>query len=294
VPPVYDTTRQPVDRGIHVHARSVRSGSKDIDATYRGVRLGGLQSDATVGTPMLSELDAIYFMVSSVFGYDIKYIECTYCGHPHLDKDWFSVHSHRRHLCAGCGKNFRDVDTAIGNPLARIRTALPHQTRSKRSAKKLNIRQADFPGGIQIWGSNPAIVWTSSEYEEEGIHVHAFNGDDSCPYPDETFSEVVIDGIKLDAIQVRTMMAQNSLPHLKGRVTNLMCVHCGSPHFAKGELGFAPSTTHRCQRCDRNFASSGRLRRVVSNPFVGVIERLAAHAVRPLQVHTLDLLPETL
>jgi hypothetical protein len=27
--------------------------------------------------------------------------------------------------------------------------------------------------GIQIWGSNPAILWTGSQIEEEGIHIHA-------------------------------------------------------------------------------------------------------------------------
>lgn len=39
VPAVYDTTTQPTDRGIHVHARSNAGGLKDIDRTYRRLRI---------------------------------------------------------------------------------------------------------------------------------------------------------------------------------------------------------------------------------------------------------------
>ena len=39
VPPVYDTTSLPPDRGVHVHARSKKGGAKVIDSTYRSVSL---------------------------------------------------------------------------------------------------------------------------------------------------------------------------------------------------------------------------------------------------------------
>jgi transposase-like protein len=295
VPPIYDTTRQPLDRGIHVHARREPRGKKDIDWTYRGVCLvtgskGGPKARAAV-----SELDAIYYMVSSVFGYKTKYIECTRCGYPHLDKDWFSVHAHRRHLCSGCGKTFPDRDTAIGNPIAAIQTAFGHRTHVKPSRKKLVLRQADFPGGIQIWGSNPAIVWTGSQHEEEGIHVHAFEREgDKEPKPDETYSEVLIDGVSLDPMMVRTLMAQSALPHIAGRVRGLTCPRCRQTHFSSGEAAFSPMAKHSCTRCRHAFVSSGRLRKVIGNPCVDTLSALAAHAVRTPQVHTLGLLPETL
>ena len=41
VPPVYDTTRLPLERGIHVHARKEGAGLKDIHRTVRAVRLTG-------------------------------------------------------------------------------------------------------------------------------------------------------------------------------------------------------------------------------------------------------------
>src|SRR6266478_2907695 len=115
VPAVYDTTRLPMDRGIHVHARLTPTSQKEMDCTFRAVRILGksLQSEGI----LISELDAIYYMVSSVFGNEMKYVTCSYCGYPHLDRDWFSVHPHRRHLCAGCGKHFADTSVAVGNPI---------------------------------------------------------------------------------------------------------------------------------------------------------------------------------
>jgi transposase-like protein len=295
VPPIYDTTRQPLDRGIHVHARREPGGKKDIDWTYRGVRLVTGSKAGPKASAAVSELDAIYYMVSSVFGYKTKYIECTRCGYPHLDKDWFSVHAHRRHLCSGCGKTFPDSDTAIGNPIAAIQAAFGHRTRVKPSRKKLVLRQADYPGGIQIWGSNPAIVWTGSQHEEEGIHVHAFKREgDKEPKPDETYSEVLIDGVPLDPMMVRTLMAQSALPHIAGRVRGLTCPRCRQTHFSSGEAAFTPMVKQSCTRCRHAFVSSGRLRKVIGNPCVDTLSALTAHAVRAPQVHTLGLLPETL
>jgi transposase-like protein len=295
VPPVYDTTRQPLDRGIHVHARREPRGKKDIDWTYRGVRLITGSNGKANTSLAVSELDAIYFMVSSVFGYGTKYIQCTRCGHPHLDKDWFSVHAHRRHLCAGCGKTFPDTELGIGNPIAAIQATLGQRKQVKPARRRLLLKQADFQGGIQIWGSNPAIVWTASQHEEEGIHVHAFGReDDEKPELDETFSEVVIDGVALDPIMVRTLMAQSALPHIAGRVRGFTCPKCRQTHFSTGEAAFTPMVEYSCARCHHVFVSSGRLRKVIGNPCVDTLSALAAHAVRTPQMHTLGLLPETL
>ena len=147
----------------------------------------------------VDELDAIYYMATTVFGYTMREVRCTYCGYSHLDRDWFSVHPHSRHLCAGCGKHFRDTQTGIGNPICGVRDACGVQTRApKPSTKKLKIKQQDYPGGIQIWGSNPAFIWTGKSTEEEGIHVHAYKEGAQMPEIDETYGTVTIDGITLD------------------------------------------------------------------------------------------------
>jgi transposase-like protein len=293
VPPVYDTTALPLDRGIHLHARLQPRGRKEIDATYRRVILIG-KNLPTAGVE-ISELDAIYYMVTSVFGYQMRHIVCTECGHAHLDKDWFSVHPHRRHLCAGCGKHFRDSETAIGNPIAGVRKALACERHVVKSANRpLSIKQSDYKGGIQIWGSNPALVWTSHEHEEEGIHIHAFRYDGDDDPLDDTFSEVIVDGVELDPVMVRTLMAQSALPHLKGRIGSHDCPKCGQSHFARDEAAYTAMVEHRCENCGRQFPSHGRLRKSIGNPLVGILESLSLGAPRKPQVHEMGLIPETL
>jgi hypothetical protein len=294
VPAVYDTTRLPMDRGIHVHARLTPDAKKEMDWTYRAVRLigKGLPDEGA----MVSETDAIYFMVSSVFGFSMCYVTCTHCGWPHLDKDWFSVHPHRRHLCNGCGKLFHDQVTGIGNPIMGITDACGFgEHKVAPAAKTLDIKQSDFPGGIQIWGSNAAFLWTSSKHEEEGIHVHTFLQENQTdPDLDDTFREVTIDGIQLDPVMVRVLMAQNVMPSLQGRLRSMDCPNCGHPQFDAGEAVYMPAPMHTCSECGRQFPTPGRTRNAVANPLPAILTELGKLAPRPPQQHRLDLLPETL
>lgn len=151
VAPIYDTTEKPLEHGVHVHARCEQHGLKVIDGTFRRVTLVP-DSLGPESTFVISELDAIYFMVSSVFEFVVKNIVCSLCGAPHLDRDWFSVHPHQRHLCAACGRQFTDEIRAIGNPLAKVRRVFSgRRSRLRQSTRTLHLRQADYPGGIQIW-----------------------------------------------------------------------------------------------------------------------------------------------
>lgn len=294
VPAVYDTTRRKMDRGIHVHTRLTPECAKDTDWTYRAVRLvgRGLPEEGAV----VSEIDAIYYMVSSIFGFPMTFVTCAHCGWPHLDKDWFSVHPHRRHLCAGCGKHFHDRVTGIGNPIVGVRDALGiGEHKIVPAEKTLDIQQSEYPGGIQIWGSNPAFLWTQPKPEEEGIHVHAFRTDGQGePTLDDTYREVTIDGIQLDPVMVRVLMAQNVMPSLEGRVRSMTCRNCGHSQFDASEAAYVPSPMHTCSECGRQFATPGRMRNAVANPLPAILAELAKLAPRPPQQHRLDLLPETL
>jgi len=65
--------------------------------------------------------------------------------YPHLDKDWFSIHPHRRHLCASCGKNFRDTISGIGNPIrATARKLQGCFAAAQKSGKRLSLQQRDI------------------------------------------------------------------------------------------------------------------------------------------------------
>lgn len=294
VPAVYDTTSLPMDRGIHVHARVSSDSRKEIDRTFRAVRIKSSRLED--GHVLVSELDAIYYMVSSVFGYEVNDVRCAYCGYGHLDRDWFSVHPHQRHLCAGCGKHFRDAQVGIGNPIAALQQAWGSgASHPVPSNKVLDIRQSDFPGGIQIWGSNPSFLWTADRPEEEGIHVHTFKRPDAkMPDQDETYGEVVIDGIQLEAQMVRLLMAQNVMPSLKGRVRSVDCPKCGKAIYATGMTAYSPTCNQKCNYCNQEFPTPGRIRKIVANPLIDVLAQLAKDAPRKPIDHDLQLLPETL
>jgi len=292
VPAVYDTTRLPLDRGIHVHARRSARASKEIDGTFAQVRLVG--EDLPDSGLTISAVDAIYYMVSSVFGFPMRQVLCSHCGEPHLDKDWFSVHPHQRHLCAACGKTFRDDRRGVGNPIEGIRQAFGARKQKTRSANRsLDIRQADFPGGIQVWGSNQALIWTGSKEEETGIHVHAFETTKVEPDIDNTFSRVTIDGVRLDPVMVRYLMAQNSMPHIADRVQSIHCPKCEAAAFDRGALGYTPASTRECHKCGSAVRSRTRLRNVIANPLVDALRQLALSAPRQPQATRLpELLPE--
>lgn len=291
VPAVYDTTRRPMETGIHVHARRSVNNKKEIDDTFRAVRIVG-SAMPTRGLDVFA-IDAIYYMVSSVFGFEMSQAMCKHCGEPHLDREWFSVHPHSRHLCGSCGKIFKEAKRGIGNPICGLREAFGVKPDTPRSAnRRLVIRQVDFPGGIQIWGSSPALIWTGNAAEEEGIHLHAFRNDEDEEEIDETFSEVIIDGIKIDPAMVRILMAQNTLPYLQGRVKSMKCRYCCESVFSTGEFAFTPVGEHKCKTCGRAVKASGRLRNTIGNPLPANLARLAQHALRAPQSFTLNIQPE--
>lgn len=296
VPAVYDTTSKPMDRGIHVHARSVKDGKKDVDWTYRKLRIPMAKDLLSDGWAEVDEIDAINYMVSGVFGFPMIEVNCAHCGFAHLDRDWFAVHSHRKHQCHGCGRQFSDTVVGVGNPLATVRRMLGSKPSQQTPAPRdVEIAQADFPGGLQIWGSNPAIVWTGSKPEEVGIHVHGFKtAQQEMPELDDTYSEVVVDGVRLDARHVRTYMAQSALPHIEGRLADLACPKCSEPHFDEGEWAYTPHVEHCCDACGERFQAPTQVKKTIGNPFVGVRRRLALLAPNPLREDKLGLRPETI
>lgn len=286
VPPVYDTTLLPIDVGIHVHARAEVGAHKIIDETFPNVEL-------TEGGRIwrIEELDAVYQMVANVFGITTAGVKCTYCGNMHLDKDWFGVHAHQRHLCSWCGRHFNDSVRGVGNPIALLAQRFASQA-PVHSDESLDIRQKDYPGGIRIWGSNPALAWTSLTNEWEGIHVHTYSAE-STIIDDETYGEVTIDGVRLDPYTIRVLMAQNALPHLTGRVRPIACPYCAALQLDTGSDAFTPRRDRKCASCRREFVAAGRLKNVIANPALEQLAHLTNYAIRMPACHDLGLLVES-
>nr|WP_137117911.1 hypothetical protein [Azospirillum argentinense] len=283
VSPIYDTTGATTDDGIHVHARLNSGGEKVIDQTFPAVIVNFRRDLFGDGRVVITDATAINYYVSKFIGYDPKYLFCIHCGELHLDADYFAVHPHRRHLCNSCGRTFEDSRRDVANPIAFVRTlwgVIDEARPLITSNRRLDISQADYPGGIRLWASNPALLWTAERPEEKGIHVHLYHDTEAKPSVDETFGSVRIDGIEIEDELVRYLMAQRSLPHLSGKITSLKCPKCGKPHFDRGLRAFKPHGEHECEHCGNDFPTSGKRKLVISNPLPQIFSDLLSAAPR--------------
>ena len=243
VEPVYNTAKVPADRGIHVHARMKAGKRKVIDQTYDAVELAVPKDLFSEGTVLITGETAVAYYLSRFLNRQIVHIFCPFCDTPHLDSDWFSVKPHRVHLCHGCNRLFREDVKRVSNPLEAVRHKLGDKDSRRKTVRAkgaLDIKQSDYPFGLQIWASNPALLWTSARSEEEGIHVHGWERDTIDPQLDGTFDTVRVDGIELDEQQLRHFMAQNALVYLRGKVRSLTCPGCGTQKFDRGDMAFRP------------------------------------------------------
>lgn len=284
VPAVYDTTNLPPERGVHVHARRDVDGEKEIDGTYPAVALRvarDLIDDAKKA--LITVETAVASYISHFLNRPIMSLFCTYCGEPHLDSEWFAVKMHKRHLCHACGKVFVVGEKCVSNPLERLRHMLGDRDENRwvePAIEALDIRQADYPGGIQIWASNPALVWTAPKPEMEGIHVHGYADDGETRLVDDTFGRVVVDGLELNALHLRYYMAQQALSYLDGKIVSLKC-ECGTAFFDEGEDAFKPHNQRNCGACGKAVKTRGSRKNVVSNPFVDAIAEMKNRAGKP-------------
>jgi transposase-like protein len=279
VEPVYNTAHVPAERGIHVHARLKAGKRKVIDHTYDAVELTVPRDLLSEGTVLITGETAVAYYLSRFLNRRIVHIFCPYCQTPHLDSDWFSVKPHRVHLCHGCNRLFKEDVKRVSNPLEAVRHKLGDRDENRKTVRAkgpLEIRQSDYPFGLQIWASNPALLWTSKRGEEEGIHVHGWKRETTDPQLDGTFDRVRIDGIELDEELLRHFMAQNALVYLRRKVVSLHCPACGAAKFDRGDAAFRPKSSHQCDTCRFQFETPGRRRLVVSNPFVETLAALQA------------------
>lgn len=298
VAPIYDTTRRPLEFGVHVHARNSTDASvKEIDDTFTSVSMTDQYDLFRARSVVITQASAVASYVSRYLGLPIKYLFCTFCGKVHLDAGYFATHPHKKHLCHACGRFFLDVEEGISNPIAYFRTLRPEFATDRAivpAGRTIDLLQSHYPGGIQIWASNPALLWTSSKPEESGIHLHAFKEEAGHPAIDETYSVVTVDGVVLDVDQVAQLMAQKALPFLANKIVSLYCPKCAAPHFDKGAMGFKPHRDRNCAICGASFQASGRRKLVVSNPLLIVLDQLKQQPSWPPRVAALMIAPAAL
>ncbi|WP_374405388.1 hypothetical protein [Pelagerythrobacter sp.] len=276
VRPAYDSTGLAEDEGIHVHARRSDDADKSLDETFDAVKLELSYDLFERKAVHITRETAVSAYIARSIGNQVESLFCTYCGEPHLDSEWFAVKPHKRHLCHACGEIFIANRKGVSNPLEGLRLAFNDREADRsivRANKTLDTRLSRFPGGIQMWASNPALLWTAARPEEEGIHFHGYAADKCTRLEDDTFDSIVLDGIAIDEVQLRYFMAQQALAHLQGRIVTLVC-DCGETYLDEGMAAYFPHSNHSCRSCGKKLISPIKKKKVVSNPFLETIQSL--------------------
>lgn len=144
--PVFNTTGRASRVGIHVHARESPGAGKQIDSTYPAVRVRCKPDLFGQRTVLIRSEAAVAYYFSRLLGRRVKHLSCPHCGEVHLDAGEFALRPHRKHRCQGCGRDFRDSEDAISNPLALVRKILGDTETGRqpiRASGALNVRLAD-------------------------------------------------------------------------------------------------------------------------------------------------------
>ncbi len=276
VRPVYDTTGLPDEEGVHVHARRlVEDTTKEHDDTFDTVAITVKRDLFESRKILVSRETAVASYISQFLERPMQSLFCTYCGTPHLDSEWYAVKLHKRHLCHACGKLFTANERSVSNPLAELKFALKDDgvgDELMRAPRSLRCQQTDYPGGVQIWASNPALLWTARRAEESGIHFHGYARDRIDRIEDDTFDQLTIDGITLNEQHLRYYMAQSALRYLDGKIATAVCA-CGHSFFDQGQEAFTPRQKRNCTECGVEWVSPMR-KKVVLNPFLTTIAQL--------------------
>ncbi len=270
---VLDTKRDIPEAGVHVHLRKNENEPKIVDNSFKEVYIKNISLSLHEGDTWVKINDEIAcaYTASVVFEKKLKIINCKHCNAPHIDAEWFSVHAHKKHMCTYCGRDFIDSEHGISNPIFYVQQLFHEKLKHRKIVdvtRVLDIKSCDYRGGIQIWGSNPAIIWTATKSEEAGIHVHLFQTNTDAPVVDDTYGKVIIDGVELNPQMIRYYMVQRSMPYLAKYVISLNCPKCGGEHFDQGDDAINPHKNHVCEHCNHHFNDGTRFKGVVSNPVV--------------------------
>jgi hypothetical protein len=244
VPPAAEIGEVDIEPGkVHVHRRDAAHAAKNIDDSYDLVTVHNGERDLVI-----EGMAAVAYSVSELAGREVTPLTCPHCGEIHIDELKFATFPHAKHLCNSCGRNFRDRQPSISNPLADAnkQLGLPQPPPAERANRPLDIASADY-AGIALWPSNRAIVSTMSRPEEDGIHVHAWDGDGQLVI-DETYSPVTIDDEPIDETQLRLLAVQRALAH-GAPIIAKACSACGASLCSPHDGWLEPVTTHRCSIC---------------------------------------------
>ncbi|BCA94402.1 hypothetical protein TUM19329_07630 [Legionella antarctica] len=272
LPAVFDTKNQEFDRGVHVHARKNDRSQKSIDATYSKVEV-----EWQGHVFEIDESAAVHFTMASIFDITISSLTCNYCHSSIISTGIKAVIPGFIHVCQVCGMINETNYSCVINPVIALKNKIgdPIIKRKAFLPKRSIILTPDkYPGGIQLWGSNPSILWTSKRLEESAIHVHAYN---ACHkrIVDNTYSQVIVNGEYLNIEMIRVLQIQKAVPNLTKDITTVYCPVCDSAQFDTEMHAVIAHTTRVCQKCSRSFEHP----KAISNPALHLLKTIQENGI---------------
>jgi hypothetical protein len=250
ISPVLETTSENCMMGIHVHARRSNDNPKTIDVTTDKFKLI-LDGRETI----ITEKMAFAYRVCRVLDIPMKTIRCLNCDALQFDSVRDIPHRKSKKACNNCGKEVAQSRKFFANPLSELQERFfKTQPKTVDSRKRLNIDPKNYSGGVRIWGTAQAILWSSNRAEESGIHVHAYDSQ-MRKVIDDTYGEVWYGDTHLPVRQVQLYTIQKSIKSLNGKICCLSCTHCKKTHLDDGEFAIRKHTIHLCEHCGKKFSS---------------------------------------
>jgi hypothetical protein len=199
---------------IHVHVRQDADGPKTIDRDFAAISLIYSKDLELFHNDEITRVDvtppaAFDFMRALEEEREMTCIACGKCGFPHLDLGDFARKAHRKHFCGNCGWDSTWSQGAIvSTPLKPLHDQMAKNLQFEKPNRTLNLDK--YPGcTYMVWASTPAILWTADRPQESGIHVHVNDG--AKRVVDDTFAEVVLEGIPLDRGALLTAMIEKTI-----------------------------------------------------------------------------------
>lgn len=266
LPALIDTSSELFDRGVHVHARHKVDNRKVIDNTYKVVHCYYQDQYFSI-----TESTAVSFTMSSIFNIKLVALSCVQCQSDIIPNELSAVIPGHAHTCQHCNKINYTTDYCIVNPLIKLKSLLGDHAVQRKTVipkRSINLDVCLFKGGFQIWGSNPAILWTSPKKEESALHVHAFK-EGRKRIIDNTYGEVMLDGQLLDIQAIRVLQIQHNLIQVLNKLDRVRCPRCNEAIFDTALRAVIPTTEKQCNSCHYAF----KTHQCISNPYYDLVEK---------------------
>ncbi|WP_211443001.1 hypothetical protein [Collimonas humicola] len=201
---------------IHVHKRFTGKERKELDQDYDAIvcsynQDAGLFANTDITLIQVTPPAAFEFVRSLESGAHTDCVTCKKCGYPHLDLGSFARHPHSKHFCGNCGNDsVISSGKIVSTPLKPLHDQFNNSNTYVTPDRALNLDE--FEGKhFELWPTTPAVLWTANRPQEQGIHVHVFEGDGIRRIVDDTFGEVIYRRNKLNRKILWQNMTDNTI-----------------------------------------------------------------------------------